>query len=261
VVKRHFLKKGHAIGHGLVDSTDFGVTYNMRKHFLCSMFLNMSFLHRVMHQKQKKCIFLIVMVLFPLALIKAIGCGVKTPKIWVGFNGTSEKDDDVVMLQRALALKKVHGIILFGRNIVNPHQVRSLVLFLTKNNDNIPVAIDQEGGTVKRLATNKGFVASGAMPAAADYHGNVSNIQTVHQAAAKEMRGVGITVVFGPVADININKQCPIIGSLGRSFSDQSHEVIDCCNTVISAYKQCGLTACLKHAPGHGSSLADLTRN
>ena len=217
----------------------------------------MSFFRRFMHQKQKKCVVFIVMALFSLAPMRAIDFDVKTPDIWVGFKGTSEKDEDVVMLQRALALKKVHGIILFDRNIVNPHQVRSLVSFLTKNNGNIPVAIDQEGGTVRRLEENKGFFACGAMPAAADYQCNLSDIQTIHEAAAKEMKDVGITVVFGPVADTNINPQCPIIGVRGRSFSDQSHQVINCCNTVISAYEKYGLTACLKHAPGHGSSTAD----
>ncbi len=179
------------------------------------------------------------------------------PAIWVGFVGTSKTDPDVIALRQLLALKKVHGIILFDRNIKNPDQLRSLVSFLTQNNPNIPVAIDQEGGKIARLKAHKGFVACGAMRAAADYRGNVLEIVTIAQAAAREMRNVGITVVFGPVADTNINPHCPIIGALGRSFSDQSEQVIRCCNAVIAAYATQGVMACLKHAPGHGSASSD----
>lgn len=245
------------MGYDLLHGADFGVSYNMQKRFLCSIFLNMSFFRRFMHQKQKKCVVFIVMALFSLAPMRAIDFDVKTPDIWVGFVGTSKDDPDVVTLHRALALKKVHGIILFGRNIVNPHQVRSLVSFLTKNNGNIPVAIDQEGGTVRRLKEDKGFLACGAMRAAADYQGNALDISTIHEAAAKEMKDVGITVVFGPVADTNINPHCPVIGARDRSFSDQPNQVIHCCNAVISAYEKYGLMACLKHVPGHGSSVID----
>jgi beta-N-acetylhexosaminidase len=218
----------------------------------------MPFLHRFAHQKQKKVLFFIA-ALALLAVMTAIvyKSGVKKPDIWVGFVGTSKDDPDVVTLHRALALKKVHGIILFGRNIVSPDQVRSLVSFLTQNNRHIPVAIDQEGGTVRRLEENKGFVACGAMPAAADYQGNALDISTIHEAAAKEMKDVGITVVFGPVADTNINPHCPVIGARDRSFSDQPNQVIHCCNAVIAAYEKYGLMACLKHVPGHGSSVVD----
>ena len=182
---------------------------------------------------------------------------VKTPDIWVGFLGTSEKDPDVQTLKRALALKKVHGFVLFARNIVNPTQLRALISFLTHNNPLISVAIDQEGGKVCRLKSNQGFLACGAMRAAADYQGNVLEIQNTHEAAAKEMRNLGISVVFGPVADININPHCPAIGQWGQSFSQGAQQVISSCNAVIEAYEKYGLRACLKHAPGHGSSLVD----
>ena len=215
-------------------------------------------MHHFAHQKQKK-VFFFIAGLALLALMTAIvyKSGVKTPDIWVGFVGTSKDDPDVVTLHRALALKKVNGIILFGHNIVNPDQVRSLISFLTKNNRNIPVAIDQEGGKIRRLEAGKGFLACGAMRAAADYYGNVLDIKTIHEAAAREMHDLGITVVFGPVADTNINPRCPVIGALDRSFSDQPNQVIHCCNAVISAYEKYGLMACLKHAPGHGSSVID----
>ncbi len=212
---------------------------------------------RSVFQEYKKIFVFIATILIAFACLFWKNYGVKTPDIWVGFVGTSEKDPDVAVLQRALALKKVHGIILFGRNIVNPNQVRSLVSFLTRNNRHIPVAIDQEGGKVRRLKENNGFLACGAMRAAADYQGNVLDIQTIHEAAAKEMSDLGITMVFGPVADTNSNPRCPVIGALGRSFSDQPNQVTHCCNAVITAYEKYGLMACLKHVPGHGSSLED----
>jgi hypothetical protein len=145
--------------------------------------------------KTKKNGFFISMILVPLILMVSGCIGPKNqgvtnnqifgkiqkktsalPAIWVGFVGTSKTDPDVIALRQLLALKKVHGIILFDRNIKNPDQLRSLVSFLTQNNPNIPVAIDQEGGKVARLKAHKGFVACGAMRAAADYRGNVLEI-------------------------------------------------------------------------------------
>ncbi len=219
----------------------------------------MSFFHHFMHQKQNaRLVFVVALVV--LAMMTAMAYklySVKTPDIWVGFVGIGKDDPDVRALRQLLALKKVHGVILFDRNIVNPHQVRSLVSFLTQNNRNIPIAIDQEGGKVRRLKEDKGFLACGAMRAAADYHSHAQDISTIHQAAAKEMSDIGINVVFGPVADTNINPHCPIIGARGRSFSDQPQQVIQCCNAVIAAYEKYGLMAVLKHVPGHGSSVTD----
>jgi beta-N-acetylhexosaminidase len=208
----------------------------------------------------------------------AHGVTVKNPKIeiWVGFKGTSEKDRDVVFLRRALKEKKVQGIILFGRNIENPEQLKNLISFLTDSNPSIPVSIDQEGGRLMRLNQNKGFHHAGKMLAAAAYFNPgptkelavptitkpteeqaLKHIGDVHGSAAQEMANLGINVIFGPVSDVNINPECPVIGKLDRSFSNDSGQVTRCCNAVLSSYEKYGLRGCLKHAPGHGSANVD----
>ena len=206
----------------------------------------------------------------------------KKPKIeiWVGFRGTSPKDPDVPFLRHALKKKKVHGIILFNRNIENPKQLKNLISFLTDNDGSIPVSIDQEGGRVMRLTQSKGFDRAGKMLAAAGYLNPDSTAKSIekpsakpaakptevqalkyisdmHQAAAQEMADLGITMVLGPVADVNVNPECPAIGKLNRSFSGDPEQVTRCCNAVIAAYEKYGLRACLKHAPGHGSASMD----
>jgi beta-N-acetylhexosaminidase len=180
----------------------------------------------------------------------------KKTHIIVGFNGQSENDEDVQTLKKALVKKIVAGFILYPRNIVNPKQLQSLIAFLKKDAPHAHVCIDQEGGTVERLKTEHGFTHSGAMLAAADYT-SIEQARQYHERAAKEMKDIGITWVLGPVADVNINPNCPIIGQRKRSFSDNPEIVAQYCNAIIDIYKKNGLKACLKHAPGHGSSLTD----
>jgi beta-N-acetylhexosaminidase len=180
----------------------------------------------------------------------------KKTNIIVGFYGTSAQDPDVLTLKKALHKGKIAGFILYGRNIVNPKQLKSLISFLKKDAPRAIVAIDQEGGMVARLKTEDGFIDSGAMLAAADYK-NVKQVMAYHRRAAREMRQLGINMVFGPVADLNTNPNCPIIGQKRRSFSDNPDIVAEYCNAIIAVYKKNGIKACIKHAPGHGSATTD----
>lgn len=181
------------------------------------------------------------------------------PEIWVGFTGTSSRDRDVQILRNALRQNKVQGLILFSRNIQNPKQLRNLISFLTQDNKKIVVALDQEGGKIMRLKKEQGFHQAGSMAAAENYK-DIQSITRIHEAAAEEMRNLGITMVFGPVADVNKNPKCPVIGLLGRSFSQDPKKVIERCNAVLAAYEKYGIRGCLKHAPGHGSSTVDSHR-
>jgi len=179
----------------------------------------------------------------------------KKPEVWVGFKGVSSQDPDVVCLKKALDKKLVQGVVLFSRNIENPQQLKRLIAFLKKNNPNVTVALDQEGGKVMRLTLAKGF-QSGNMLALSDYQ-TLDQVVRVHELAAKEMRDLGITMVFGPVVDVNVNPECPVIGKLGRSFSSDVEKVTQYAQSVINTYARYALKACLKHAPGHGNSMAD----
>ena len=71
------------------------------------------------------------------------------------------------------------------------------------------------------------------------------------------LHGLGINLNFAPVADVNVNPSCPVIGGLGRSFSEHISTVKDCCRIWMEEQGKQGVASCLKHFPGHGSAKGD----
>jgi len=68
---------------------------------------------------------------------------------------------------------------------------------------------------------------------------------------------LGFNIDFAPVVDLNINPKNPIIGALGRSFSDNPQEVIGHGKAFINGLHKNNIVSTIKHFPGHGSSIGD----
>ncbi|WP_170230708.1 glycoside hydrolase family 3 protein [Roseibium hamelinense] len=180
--------------------------------------------------------------------------------IVIGFNGQSVHDASVRTISDQLHNGTIGGVILLGRNIQSPAQVHQLVGDLTNHVDPTPfISVDQEGGAVQRLQPRKGFPR---WPSAAEFAENTggcagSNAQEQYATLARGLRALGINLNFGPVVDLNINLDNPIIGHLGRSYSDKSETVSRCGGMFISAHHAVNILTSLKHFPGHGSSKQD----
>lgn len=71
--------------------------------------------------------------------------------------GTHLTQEDIELLQAP----QVGGVILFGRNIESPAQVRALTDHMRQIRPDILIAVDQEGGRVQRL--KQGFTLLPAM--------------------------------------------------------------------------------------------------
>ena len=67
--------------------------------------------------------------------------------IVLSFTGTTPP----AYVRELLRGRRVAGVILFGRNISSPAQVRALTAALRKSGGSPVVAVDQEGGAVRRL--------------------------------------------------------------------------------------------------------------
>ncbi len=142
------------------------------------------------------------------------------------------------------------------RNIRSPHQLKLLSEDLQAL-ANIPLMIstDEEGGNVSRLKSRYGFTSK---PSPAELGEKYQwQVKRSAKKLAEELMGHGINVNFAPVADVNTNPYNPVIGSLGRSFSENPNEVEEYCRTFIAGQKEEGVTSVLKHFPGHGSSRGD----
>ncbi len=110
------------------------------------------------------------------------------------------------------------------------------------------VAVDEEGGTVQRLAGQLGRLPSARSMAEMPI-GEVRSLVADHAAG---MAALGVTMNLAPVVDVGAG---PGIGS--RSFSDDPLLVAAFGSAVAYGVMDAGLTPVAKHFPGHGRASAD----
>ncbi|MCP3890637.1 MAG: glycoside hydrolase family 3 protein [Desulfobulbaceae bacterium] len=182
----------------------------------------------------------------------------------IGFQGQSVSSNHSIT--EDIKLRHLGGVILFDRhlasksslnNIVSPEQLRKLTNRLQQASDTpLLIAVDQEGGRVNRFRKDLGFHET---PPAKEL-GDTGDLQLTRQSAVQTsqlLKDVGINFNFAPVVDLNINSKNPIIGKYGRSFSKDSSAVVEHSKIWIEEHRKAGIISCLKHFPGHGSSIAD----
>ena len=184
--------------------------------------------------------------------------------LMIGFRGTDlSQNKQIISDVSALG---VGGVILFEydlpsksrpRNIISAQQLKKLCSDLQQLTDNkLFIAIDQEGGKVNRLKKNYGFPAT----VSAQYLGKLDNSDSTRfyaQSMAKTLSDCGINLNFAPCIDLNINPNCPVIGKIERSFSDNPDKVVKHAAIFVEEHRKHGVLTCLKHFPGHGSSKHD----
>lgn len=187
--------------------------------------------------------------------------------LMVGFRGALISNGTSHDIVKAIRDSHIGSVILFdydaptgqrGRNIRNADQVRLLCRQLRRYNPQLIIGIDQEGGRVSRLAERYGFPHF----ASASYCAASGDDTLRHYAhlTATTLSSLGINLNFAPVADVNINPDCPVIGRLERSFSADAAEVAHCCRLWIEEQTSEGVASCMKHFPGHGSADGDTHR-
>ena len=158
------------------------------------------------------------------------------------------------------------GVILFDRfiaenkachNITCAEQVEKLTTDLQEvAKGRLLIAVDQEGGKVNRFKAERGFPTT---PTAAELgrSENTEATATSGRQTARLLKRLGINFNLAPVVDLDSNKDNPIIGRYGRSFSNDGHSIAAHAKAWIEAHRAEGILCCLKHFPGHGSSTED----
>lgn len=184
--------------------------------------------------------------------------------VMIGFRGTKLIENQEII--KDIQQLKIGGVILFEydvpsglrpRNIASQQQLKNLCIDLQKlaNND-LLIAIDQEGGAVNRLKERYGF----SKTVTQQYLGmlnNTDSTQKYAQQTAMQLKEMGINLNFAPCIDVNVHSESPVIGKIGRSFSSNPEIVTQHAATVIAAHRQANIKTCIKHFPGHGSALTD----
>jgi len=182
----------------------------------------------------------------------------------IGFEGAALSSNDPIA--KDITDRNLGGVILFDRllakklttnNIVTPTQITDLTSSLQElAGGNLLIAVDQEGGMVARLKEQHGFPAT---PGAETLGRAADKEQTSRcsKQVACMLNTLGINFNLAPVVDLNIYPQNPIIGAYGRSFSNKQDIVFENAVKWTAAHRQEGVLSCIKHFPGHGSSLND----
>lgn len=114
------------------------------------------------------------------------------------------------------------------------------------------IAVDQEGGQLATLGTHvTAFPGAMALGAADD----PALTERVARAMATEMRGLGFTVNYAPVADLATNPANPAAGI--RCFGDDPQRVGTHVAATVTGLQAAGVAAVLKHFPGLGEAADD----
>lgn len=160
-------------------------------------------------------------------------------------------------MKSTLAQIPVGGVILFSRNISTPKKTKKLIERLQVNSK-VPlfVAVDEEGGSVARIASNKKMKTT-IFPTAESIGASKDGeyVYEMGRTIAREIRNLGFNVDFAPVADVKTSDLNTEIGD--RSFGSDPKKVSELVSAFVQGCQERGVLATLKHFPGQGASSGD----
>lgn len=182
----------------------------------------------------------------------------------LGIRGCTMNEDTTRADVDVLRGTQCRGVILFDhdiagshhRNILSPDQLERFIADLRHElGADLIVAIDQEGGRVSRLSQERGFLPSvSAIEFASWERMDQDQYATQH---AKQLASLGIDLNLAPCVDLAIEEHSPIIAEKERAFGVDHDTVVACASIIIDRHRDAGVASCIKHYPGHGSSLID----
>ncbi|HEX8650310.1 MAG TPA: glycoside hydrolase family 3 N-terminal domain-containing protein [Pyrinomonadaceae bacterium] len=171
---------------------------------------------------------------------------------YIGLPGT-ELDEETRSLIEYI---QPGGVIIFGRNVAEPQQLRSL---LDGVRALVPVeplcGVDQEGGLVDRLRR-----ICTPMPSARTIrqHGDLAAARSLGRITGEVLRILGFNMNFAPVMSIMTDERDLLSNGLySRSFGRSPGEVLGYTMVYLRGLQGTGLLGCLKHFPGIGAGEVD----
>lgn len=155
----------------------------------------------------------------------------------------------------------VGGIIYFEQNLSSEEQTRDMLSEIQKISEErigLPVftGVDEEGGTVTRVAGHAGFSAEDV--------GNMREIgvtgdpEQAYKAGCtigSYLADLGFNLDFAPCADVLTNSENTVVAK--RSFGSGPELVAQMVCREMDGLEEMGVFACPKHFPGHGATTGD----
>jgi beta-N-acetylhexosaminidase len=149
---------------------------------------------------------------------------------------------------------EVGGVILFGANIRSAAALRALTAELQRaaaagGNPPLLVAVDQEGGPVRRLRSAPPVLSAPEMG-----RGSVASVRLAGELTGRALRAAGVNVDLAPVADV---PRSPRSFMLERSFGSDPERVASLARAFVAGLQHERVAATAKHFPGLGTAIAN----
>ncbi len=179
-----------------------------------------------------------------------------TPEALTGYSRVTQTGN---VTKNALENRPVGGIVYFSSNLVTADQTRTMISDIQAYSVELTgrglfIGVDEEGGSVARVADNLGTTAFEDMAV----YGEKGDTQAVYDMAAtqaEELTSLGFNVNFAPVADVLTNEDNTVVKD--RSFGSDPEVVSEMVTEVVKGLSDGGMLCAPKHFPGHGSTGGD----
>lgn len=184
---------------------------------------------------------------------KVAGLFMITPEALTGVSQAIKAGDGT---KDALNQYAVGGLIYFSQNIKDKDQLTEM-LSNTSSMSKYPLflAVDEEGGSVSRVAESKIEVSKVSDMATVGASGDTMEAYNSGSTIASYLYELGFNVDFAPVADVVTDAESSVIGN--RSFGSDPTAVSGMVAAMVGGLQDTGVSSCLKHFPGIGGTAED----
>lgn len=182
---------------------------------------------------------------------KVAGLFIVTPESITGVSTALVAGDGT---REALSQYAVGGLIYFGPNIRSADQLKEM-LDNTKLYSRYPlfIAVDEEGGSVARLAT-AGLMESVDSAWDIGQTGDPNNAHAAGVTIGSALNSFGFNLDLAPVADIS-SVEDSYMGD--RTYGSDAQSAAPFVTAMVHGLKEQKVAACLKHFPGNGATTQD----
>lgn len=181
-----------------------------------------------------------------------------TPEALTGYSSVTAAS---TVTEEALRECPVGGLIMFSGNIVDPKQLTEMTGNLQSYSLEISgmpmfLAVDEEGGSVARIAKNSNF----DVEKITDMReiGATKDCSQAYEAGRQigsYLKEYGFNLDLAPVADVITNPQNQLLKD--RSFGGDATMVSEMDQAFLQGLHENEVYGCLKHFPGHGGTSGD----
>lgn len=165
------------------------------------------------------------------------------------------------MTHEGVKAHPVGGIVYFAQNLIEPNQTTEMLAnvkhFYSEDGNVAPfLAVDEEGGSVVRIADNDAFGVQDVGDASAlGQTGDAAAAKEAAEKIADYLKPLGFNLDFAPVCDVVDPTRSDTMGL--RSFSSDAQVVANMVKAEIEGFTDQGMLCCAKHFPGIGAAAGD----